>query len=96
MAPEPFRQISIHAVRLLARLAAKRAIEAELREEGRHATLVRPAEINERARAYLDQHPELLKVAEERARLLKLFERQPKRPRPKLNPVCDRAKLPVT
>jgi hypothetical protein len=71
-------------------LAAKRAVEAELREEGVHAYLVRPAILSERARTYLNDHPELLKVAEDRARLMGLFERKPKRPRPKIGPVCDK------
>jgi hypothetical protein len=61
---DTFKPVSVHAVRLLARLAAKRMVEAELKDEGHHVTFVRPALINERARAYLDQHPELLKVAQ--------------------------------
>jgi hypothetical protein len=78
---EPFRPVSVHAVRVLARLATKRAIEAEIKDQGVHPWLVRLWEINDRARVYLAQHPELLEQAEEKARLLGLFERQPKRPR---------------
>jgi hypothetical protein len=71
---EPFRPVSVHAVRVLARLATKRAIEAEIKDQGVHPWLVRLSEINDRARVYLAQHPELLEQAEEKARLLGLFE----------------------
>jgi len=81
---DTFKPVSVHAVRVLARLAARRKVEAELRDEGVKPTFVRHALINERARTYLDQHPELLQVAEERARLLGLFERKAKRPKPKV------------
>ena len=75
--------ISIHAVRVLARLAAKRAVEAELRAKGIRVTLVPPREIKEQADVYLSQHPELIDQAKERARLMGLFERKPKPKRPK-------------
>jgi len=84
-----FEHVSRHAIAVLAKLAARKAIEAELKDKGVHVYLVRPAILNERARTYLNDHPELLKVAEERARLMGLFERKPKRPRPKVGPVCD-------
>jgi hypothetical protein len=48
---------------LLARLAARRAVEAELRAEGLRP---QPAEITEQTRAYLEQHPELYEQALER------------------------------
>ena len=47
---EKFKPVSVHAVRVLARLAARRKVEAELKDEGVHAYLFRPAIINERAR----------------------------------------------
>jgi hypothetical protein len=77
-----FEHVSRHAIAVLARLAARRAIEAELKDKGVRVYLVRPAEIKDRARTYLELHPELYAQAEERARLLKLFEKKPKRPRP--------------
>jgi len=49
----------LFAVKVKARFAAKKAVEAELRSKGVRVTLVRPAEINERAKADLDAHPEL-------------------------------------
>jgi hypothetical protein len=85
-----FEHVSRHAIAVLARIAARKAIEAELKDRGVRTYLIRPAELADRARVYLDQHPELFKVAEERARLLGLFEKQPKRPRPRISlPVCD-------
>jgi hypothetical protein len=54
-----------------------------MRDEGGRETLIPPAEINVKARAYLDQHPKLLAQAEERAGLMGLFEKQPKGPRPR-------------
>jgi NAD(P)-dependent dehydrogenase (short-subunit alcohol dehydrogenase family) len=54
-----FEHISIGAVKVLARLAAKRAVQAELRSKGVRVTLVRPAEINAQAAEYLASHPEL-------------------------------------
>jgi hypothetical protein len=82
-----FEHISIHAVKVLARMAAKRAVEAELKAKGVRVTLVRPAEIATQIRAYLDQHPELVDQAKDRARLLGFFEKKPKRPRPKIEDV---------
>jgi hypothetical protein len=60
-----FEHISITAIKVLARLAAKKAVQAELKEAGVRVTLVRPAEISERAAQYLLNHPEL----NERARV---------------------------
>jgi hypothetical protein len=79
----PFRPISQSAVHVLALMAAKKVVREQMRDEGRRVTLIPPAEINVKARAYLDQHPELLAQAEERARLMRLWEKQPKRPRPR-------------
>jgi hypothetical protein len=52
---------------LLARLAAKRAVQDHLRAQGVHVTLVPHAEIMRQAREYLDAHPELYQQALERA-----------------------------
>jgi NAD(P)-dependent dehydrogenase (short-subunit alcohol dehydrogenase family) len=74
-----FEHISITAVKVLARLAAKKAVEAELRAQGVRVTLVRPAEIAVQAQAYLQSHPELIDAARERALRLGMFEKKPKR-----------------
>ena len=56
------------AVLQLARLAAKRAVQAKLRDQGVRVTLVPPAEIMRQAGEYLANHPELYQLALERAR----------------------------
>lgn len=55
------------AVMVLARLAAKRAVQGKLREQGVRVTLVPPAEIMRQAGEYLANHPELYVAAHERA-----------------------------
>ena len=65
-----FEHISISAVKVLARLAAKKAVQAELKDKGVRVTLVRPAEINAQATIYLANHPELYVAAQERAKLM--------------------------
>jgi hypothetical protein len=55
------------AVMLFARLAAKRAVQDEMRAQGVRVTLVPHAEIMARGREYLDTHPELYQQAVERA-----------------------------
>lgn len=64
------KQAQLHrqAVFQFARLAAKRAVQNEMREQGIRLTLVRPAIIAERAREYLTSHPELYQSAVERAK----------------------------
>ena len=52
----------------LARLAAKRAVQDEMRAQGVRVTLVFPAELMRQAREYLDTHPELYQLALERAK----------------------------
>jgi NAD(P)-dependent dehydrogenase (short-subunit alcohol dehydrogenase family) len=61
-----FEHISIGAVKVLARLAAKRAVQAELKEAGVRVSLVKPAAINEQANKYLANHPELYDQARPR------------------------------
>jgi len=58
-----FKHIGVCAVHILARLMAKKAVRAQLRNEGINALHVIPKEINERASAYLAQHPEVWKEA---------------------------------
>jgi short-subunit dehydrogenase len=55
-----FKPVGTHAIHVLARLAAKRAVQDELRAQGVRVTLVRPAEIAERAVRYLEQRAKLL------------------------------------
>ena len=70
-----FEHISITAVKVLARLAAKKAVEAELRAKGVRVTLVRPAELTVQSQAYLQSHPELIDEAKARAFRLGMFEK---------------------
>jgi hypothetical protein len=49
-------------------MAAKRAVQDAMREQGIRLTLVFPATIAEKAREYLDTHPELYQQASERAK----------------------------
>ena len=58
-----FEHISISAGKVLARLAAKKAVQAQMKDAGIRVTLVRPAIINEQANAYLANHPELFDQA---------------------------------
>ena len=71
-----FEHISIHAVKVLARLAAKKAVEAELRAKGVRVTLVKPAEISAQVQVYLANHPELIDEAKERAARLGMYEKR--------------------
>jgi hypothetical protein len=54
-----FRPISVSAVHVLARLAARKAVQEQLRADGVRVSLVKPAEISARAQSYLADHPEL-------------------------------------
>ena len=63
-----FQHISITAVKLLARLAAKRAVQAKLRGQGVRVTTYPYAELMRQAAEYLDKHPELYVAALERAK----------------------------
>jgi hypothetical protein len=75
-----FQPISASAVHVLARMAARRAVQEQLRSQGVRVTLVKPAEISARARVYLADHPELYRVALERAQRLGMYEK-PRRKR---------------
>jgi hypothetical protein len=74
-APEPFQPISRSAICSLARLAAKRAVTEELRAQGVRVSLVKPAEIAEKAQVYLEAHTELWAEARERAQRLGMYEK---------------------
>jgi hypothetical protein len=56
------------AVMLFAQLAAKRAVQDEMRAQCVRVTLVPHAEVMRQAREYLDTHPELYQQALERAK----------------------------
>jgi len=77
---DTFPPISASAVHVLARLAAKKAVQDELRSQGVRVSLVKPCEIAQRTNAYLALHPELFDEARERAQRLGMFEK-PKRRR---------------
>jgi hypothetical protein len=81
--PQPtldtFQPVSASAVHILARLAAKKAVQEQLRAEGVRISLVKPADISVKAQAYLQSHPELFKEALERAQRLKLYEKPRRR-----------------
>ena len=74
-ASEPFQPISRTAICILARLAAKRAVQDQLRSDGVRVTLVRLAEIAAKANEYLSTHPELYDEARERAVRMGMFEK---------------------
>ena len=71
-----FERVSISAVKVLARLAARKAVETELRAKGIRVTLVKPAEITAQAQVYLQSHPELIDEAKARALRLGMFEKR--------------------
>jgi hypothetical protein len=58
------------AVMIFARLAAKRAVQDELRAQGVRVTLFPHAELMRQAGEYLASHPELYQLALERAHKL--------------------------
>jgi hypothetical protein len=71
-----FQPISASAVHVLARLAARKAVTEQLRSQGVRVSLVKPAEISEKAQVYLADHPELYREALERAQRLGLYEKR--------------------
>jgi hypothetical protein len=58
-----FRHISAHCVHVLARMIAKRAVQAQLRADGVRVQGVPPWQISELATTYLAQHPEVWREA---------------------------------
>ena len=79
--PQPtldtFQPISASAVHVLARMAARRAVQEELRSQGVRVSLVKPAEISAKAQVYLADHPELYQEALERALRMGLIKQHP-------------------
>jgi hypothetical protein len=76
---DTFLPVSASAVHVLARMAARRAVQEQLRADGVRVTLVKPAEISARAQVYLSQHPELYREALERAQRLGMYEKPRRR-----------------
>jgi hypothetical protein len=76
--PPTFKHISVHMVHILARLAAKRLVQDQLRAEGARISLIKPREVQERATAYLAQHPEVWRLALDRAHRIDEMEGQRK------------------
>jgi hypothetical protein len=72
-----FSHIGNHAINVLARLAAKKHVQEELRAQGVRVTLVKPAVIAEQAKAYLDANPHLYREAYSRALQLGLIKQHP-------------------
>ena len=72
-----FSHIGNHAINVLARLAAKKAVQEQLRAQGVRATLVKPAEIAARAKVYLDANPHLYEEAIQRALRMGLIKQHP-------------------
>jgi hypothetical protein len=68
------KPIGTHAIHVLARLAARNEVKQQLRDQAIRPSTVKPAEISEKARAYLEQHPELYEEAMARAWRLGLIE----------------------
>jgi len=100
--PDTFQPISATALHVLARLATKKAVVEQLRNEGRRVTLIPPAEINPKVREYLQAHPELYEQAvataweiaarDHRGQLRKwLFGDQRSRKWSRQSVVCDRS-----
>jgi hypothetical protein len=63
--------------KVLARLAAKKAVQEQLRADGVRVTLVPPREIAERATAYLEANPHLYEEAIQRALRMGLIKQHP-------------------
>ena len=76
---DTFHPISASAVHVLARMAARKAVQEELRSAGVRVSLVKPAEISAKAQSYLADHPELYREALERAQRLGLYEKPRRR-----------------
>jgi len=72
-----FKLVGSSAIHVLARLAARNAIKEQLRAKGVRVTLVRPAEIAEKAKAYLEANPHLYEEAIQRALRMGLIKQHP-------------------
>jgi hypothetical protein len=97
--PNPFRPISASALNVLALMHAKKVVREQMRDEGRRITLVSPAELNAKARAYLAEHRAELygeaiatawAIAANDQRMSKwLFDDERRAKRARRSPVCD-------
>ena len=72
-----FSHIGTHAINVLARLAAKKAVTEQLRAQGVRITLVKLADIAAQATAYLDANPHLYEEAIQRAFQMGLIKQHP-------------------
>jgi hypothetical protein len=63
-------------------MAARRAVQEQLRADGVRVTLVPPREISAKAQVYLADHPELYREALERAQRMGMYEKRRRRLRP--------------
>ena len=70
-------QSAKHAISFFARSAARNAVKQQLRDNGARLSLVPIRVIAEQAEVYLAQHPELYRVALERAKQLGFVETKP-------------------
>jgi hypothetical protein len=62
-----FKPIGAHAVNILARLEARNIVKQQLRDQAVRPSSVKPAEIAEKAKAYLEANPHLYEEAVQRA-----------------------------
>jgi hypothetical protein len=76
---DTFKPISHFAVNALARLAARRAVVAELRDQGVRVTLIKAPTISAKANEYLAQHPELYAEAHDKAQRFGMQDRTKRR-----------------
>jgi hypothetical protein len=61
-----FKPVGAHAIHVLAKLAAKKQVQEQLRERGVRVSLVKPAEIAAQTKAYLEANPHLYDEAAQR------------------------------
>jgi hypothetical protein len=74
-----FKPISHHAINALARLAARRAVVAELRDQGHRVGLIKASTISAKANEYLATHPDLYRQAHATAELFRMGDRYKRR-----------------
>jgi hypothetical protein len=71
---KPSKPIGAVAINVLARVAAKKAVQEQLKAQGVRVALVKPADIAAQAKAYLDANPHLYEEAYSRAWRMGLIE----------------------
>ena len=72
-----FKLVGAVAVKVLARIAARNVVKAQLRGQGLRVSRISHAEIMSRASAYLADHPELYREALERAQREGMIDHDP-------------------